>query len=266
MLSTNPLELDRISGRETMATVLANQVLGSPDYPTSDGKPLAETDWHRILMLALIETLNRWFADNPQVYVSGNLLLFYEKGNRRRHVSPDVFVVKGVPKGNRLNYLVWEERKAPDVVIELTSSSTRNEDIKTKFRLYQDILKVQEYFLFDPLEDFLDPSIQGYQLRRGKYQAIPAIRGRIPSKVLGLHLERDGSDLRLFNPVNGERLPTAPELVLKEQLARHQMEAAFHQTLAEQHRMEAARLQAEAESDRLRRELEELRRRLPQKD
>ena len=46
-------------------------------------------------------------------------------GNRRRRIAPDVFVVKGVPKGDRLNYLTWEEGKGPDVVIELTSRSTR---------------------------------------------------------------------------------------------------------------------------------------------
>src|ERR1700676_31204 len=63
---------------------------GRNDYPTSDGKPLAETDWHRDLMVLLIEML-RAFYQGQRVYVSGNLLVFYERGNRRRHVSPDVF-------------------------------------------------------------------------------------------------------------------------------------------------------------------------------
>ena len=87
------------------------------DYPTSDGKPMAETDQHRKLLNALVEALDEWFAADPAVYVSGNLLLFYEKGDKRRHVSPDVFVVSGVPKGIRPNYLVWQEKKTPDVVI-----------------------------------------------------------------------------------------------------------------------------------------------------
>src|SRR5438874_1585552 len=125
-------------------------------YPTSDGKPMAETDWHRDLMVMLIETLKAFYRDSPRTYVSGNLLIFYEQGNKRRHVSPDVFVVKGVPKHDRPNYLVWEEGKGPDLVIELTSSSTRREDVKKKFDLYQNTLKVKEYFLFDPLGDYLD--------------------------------------------------------------------------------------------------------------
>src|SRR5207249_7592991 len=119
----------------------------------------------RDLMVMLIETLKAFYRDSPRTYVSGNLLLFYEQGNKRRHVSPDVFVVKGVPKHDRPNYLVWEEGKGPDLVIELTSSSTRREDVKKKFLLYQDTLKVKEYFLFDPLEDYLDPSLRGYRLR-----------------------------------------------------------------------------------------------------
>ena len=63
------------------------------NYPTTDGKPMAETDIHRELMFALIHRLQYWFADVPKMYVSGNLLLFYVKGNKRKHVSPDVFVV-----------------------------------------------------------------------------------------------------------------------------------------------------------------------------
>ena len=74
------------------------------DYPTSDGKPMAETDWHRDLMMTLIQTLGTYYAADPMVYVSGNLLVFYEPGNRRKHLSPDVFVVKGVEKRQRPNY------------------------------------------------------------------------------------------------------------------------------------------------------------------
>ena len=77
-----------------MATVPLPGVPFRNGYPTSDGKPMAETDWHRDLMLALIQTLKAYHEAQRRVYVSGNLLLFYERGNRRRHLSPDVFVVK----------------------------------------------------------------------------------------------------------------------------------------------------------------------------
>src|SRR5258708_16415094 len=110
------------------------------DYRRSDGRRMAESDWHRKLMHDRIETLDERFAADPDVYVSGNLLIFYVPGDRLRHLSPDVFVVRGVPKRERPNYLTWEEGKGPDVVIELTSTSTRDEDVDDKFQLYQDNL------------------------------------------------------------------------------------------------------------------------------
>jgi Uma2 family endonuclease len=182
-------------------------------YPTSDGKPMAETDRHRDLMVDLIKVLQLFYALVPDVYVSGNLLLFYERGNKRRHVSPDVFVSRKVPKRERLNYLVWEEGKGPDLVIELTSSSTRHTDVSRKFRLYRDVLKVNEYFLFDPFGDYLDPQLQGYRLQRGKYVPIRPVAGRLPSKVLRLHFEAHGKDLRLFDPAAERWLPTPMEIV-----------------------------------------------------
>src|SRR5215208_946897 len=129
---------------------------------------MAETDLHRLLMIDLLQTLHDRFANDPKVYVSGNLLLFYEEGNKRKHVPPDVFVVFGVPKRERLNYRLWEEGRSPNVVIELTSSSTRREDTRQKVELYRDVLRVPEYFLFDPYGDYLDPRFQGFRLTAGE--------------------------------------------------------------------------------------------------
>src|SRR5262245_39344660 len=225
----------RMDSQRTRApsTVLDN------GYPTSDGRPMAETDLHRDLMVDLIETLKDWFAADPQTYVSGNILLFYEPGNKRRHVSPDVLVVRGVPKRQRDNYLAWEEGKAPDLVIEVTSKTTRTEDSRQKSELYRTVLRVPEYFLFDPRAEYLDPPFQGFRLRRGRYVAIKPVAGRLASEVIGLHLEKDGNQLRLWDPIAGRRVLTPGE-------ARADAEAG--------------RKQAEAEAARLRRELEELKR------
>jgi Uma2 family endonuclease len=236
-----------------MATVPTGRQPDKVEYPTSDGRPMAETDWHRDLMLALIQTLATYYADRPRVYVSGNILVFYEEGNPRRHLSPDVLVVKGVAKRSRPNYLIWQEGKAPQVVIELTSSSTRKEDTDHKFRLYQDTLRVKEYFLFDPLGDYLKPPLQGYRLYKGQYAAIRPADGRLPSNVLGLHLERHGQELRLYNPETGHWVPTAEERA---------REAAERAREADERAKEADERanQAEAEVERLRRALEALRR------
>jgi Uma2 family endonuclease len=229
---------------QTMATVRTKSAVPEIEYPTSDGRPMAETDIHREDMVDLIEVLKDWYTPNLDVYVSGNMLMYYVPGDKRRHVSPDVFVVHGIPKRPRDYYLVWEEGKSPDVVIELTSSSTRAEDTKKKFKLYQDVLKVSEYFLFDPKGDYLHPSLQGHRLTRGRYVPIRPVRDRLPSRVLELHLERSGEQLRLYDPIAEEWLKTP----------RERAEAAEAKLTQEQ----LARLEAEAEVARLRRKLQRL--------
>jgi Uma2 family endonuclease len=255
-----------------MSTVVTKTAGSNKGYPTSDGRPIAETGHHRILMNALIETLEAYYAADPMVYVSGNLLLCYEPGNRRRHISLDVFVVKDVPKHERLNYLVWEEGKGPDVAFELTSSSTRHEDQDTKYHLYQDVLRVKEYFLFDPFGDYMTPPLQGYRLRGGAYQSIRPLRGRLPSKVLGLHLERHGQDLRLYDPVAQQWLPTPRERIVagEEELERLRRQAAQDRVEIERLRGRVDELnstiagweQTARQVEQLRREMEELRGRL----
>jgi Uma2 family endonuclease len=229
------------------------------DYPTTDGRPMAETDWHRDLMMDLILTLQAFFAGDDQVYVSGNLLIFYVPGDRRRHLSPDVFVVKGVGKHQRSNYLIWKEGRGPDIVIEITSPTTREEDLDHKMTLYRDVLKVPEYFLFDPKLEYLDPPMQGFRLHDGKYLPIEPVNGRLPSEVLGLHLEQDRRTLRLYNPATGERLPTTAErLADYDDLVESEREARENAAASQQREHAMA-----AELDRLRRELEQAHRSPP---
>jgi Uma2 family endonuclease len=209
---------------------------------------MAETDLHYFLMRDSRDTLDARFADDPNVYVSGNLLMYYIPENKRRHVSPDVFVVKGVKKKLRENYLVWEEGKSPDAIIEITSSSTRKEDQTTKFKLYRDVLKVREYFLFDPRGDYLKPTLQGFRLSKGDYLPINPVANRLPSNVLSLHLERSGTDLRFFDPETGEWLPTLQEQAQRERAARLRAEAAVE-------RLEKGFQELRAELEALKRKL-----------
>ena len=241
-----------------MSTVPLPRRVREIRYPTTDGKPMAETDLHRRLMTELIASLQAFYAAEPMVYVSGNLLLFYEQGNRRRHLAPDVFVVRGVGKHERENYLMWEEGQPPRFVIELTSSSTRRNDTGRKFELYRDVLKVREYFMFDPYEDYLEPSMQGWRLRGGVYHPIRAVDGRLPSQTTGLHLERDGRELRLWNPATKERLLLP---VQAEQRSRLQAQARADQSQARADEAKARADEAEARAARAEAELRRLRER-----
>ena len=209
---------------------------------------MAETKFHFDDLVDSVQMLEDYYGGQPNVLVGGNLLLCYEEGDRRKHVAPDVFVALDVPKEPaRENYLVWKEGKAPDFIAEITSKSTRKEDQKKKLAIYRDILKVSEYFLFDPTEDYLDPPLQGFRLAGGDYVRIEPVEGRLPSAVLGLHLERDGTRLRLFDPAIGRWLPTRQEA---RDAAERRADAERRQAEAERQRADAERRQAEAERQR----------------
>ena len=223
-----------------------------PDYPTSDGRPMGETDLHRQVMIETIDGLIDYFA-GQRVYVTGDLLVYYERGNRRKHVSPDAMVVRGAEMRPRDYYLLWEEGLFPNAVVEITSKSTRREDQVKKMQLYRDVLKVREYFLFDPTSDYLNPRLQGHRLVNGEYVRIDMHDGRLTSVELGLELEAEGKNLRLRDPATGKWLPTRAEAREQADLAREQADLAREQA-------DEARARLEAENERLRHELEQLKR------
>ncbi len=179
-------------------------------YPESDGKPMAETDKHRDLMIDFIQMLKHHYRNENDVYVSGNLLMYYEEGNPRKSISPDVFVVFGVAKKQRNTYLTWEEAHTPDFVLEVASPSTFSRDMGRKKDLYASVLKVKEYYIYDPLGEIV-PSFIGYQLIDGVYQEINFVNERLSSAVLGLELGEHGNELRLYDPKTSQWLQTPPE-------------------------------------------------------
>ncbi len=175
------------------------------EYPTSDGQPMAETTLHRQVMVDLIEGLKNRYAKTPDVWVGGNLFLCYERGNPAARRAPDVLLAKGVAKYDRPNYLLWEE-VPPSLIIEVTSRKTRNEDLRDKKPIYEQI-GVEEYVLFDPYEEYLRPRLQGYRLHAGRYQPIlPEKDGSLFSRTTDLTFRSEGTRLRMVKTTTGEPL------------------------------------------------------------
>ena len=116
-------------------------------------------------------------------------------------------MVRGVPKKRRRTYLLWRERRAPSIVIEVTSESTRGEDLGKKKDCYER-LGVEEYFLFDPAAEYLRPRLQGFRLAGGRYQRIAegADGWLASSRTTDLSLWSEGTNLRLVDVATGERL------------------------------------------------------------
>ena len=218
--------------------------------PESDGKPMAETDKHRRVMMSLIQTLEHHFRDAPDVYVSGNLLIYYGTPENRRAIAPDVFVIFGVGKKERRTYAVWEEGATPDFIIEVASLGTYRQDFTEKKTTYASILGVKEYYIYVPYESAKLPFV-GYRLVNGEYAEMAFVNGRLHSEVLGLELGEHEGELRLYNPSLGAWVEppavrfNAAELALqRERQARIAAEERAQRELAQER---DAREKAEAE-------------------
>ena len=185
-------------------------------YPSSDGKPMAENDAQRSAIMYGIGALMRHFRDRRDVYVSGDLLLYYEEGNPRVSIAPDVFVVFGVEKRERPNYKLWKEGQAPAFVLEVASPSTWRDDVGRKRSVYAR-LGVREYWQYDPLGEHLPARLQGERLTPSGYVRQPVATGldgtlTLRSETLGLELRAaPGREMRFRDPVAGVDLHSHDE-------------------------------------------------------
>ena len=223
-------------------------------YPESDGKPMAETDQHRRLIMDFILMLEDHFKDVNDVYVSGDLLMYYEEGNIYKSVAPDVFVVFGVSKKDRRTYRTWEEGRTPDFVLEAASPSTYHRDITDKKELYASILGVREYYIYDPYAE-VTPHFQGYRLVEGVYEAIELVDGRLPSVVLGLELGEHDGTLGLYDASQSEWIPPPKARAEQAETRAAQEEQARQQAETRAAQEEQARQQAETRAENAEAEL-----------
>ena len=214
-------------------------------YPESDGKPMAETDMHAVAIIDLRHRFDNFFANNPDTYVSGTLMMYDVEGPGRTAVSPDILVSFGIGKKLRRTYKVWEEGKPPDFVMEFSSKGTFQNDLGHKKALYAS-MGIPEYFLCDIDRRYLPTPLMGFRLKGETYERIPEnADGSISSVTLGVsfHLLDDG--LAVYDAAMGQWLQTPAEAAEQ----RAEQEAA-------------ARAEAEAETSRLREEIERLKARL----
>jgi Uma2 family endonuclease len=223
-------------------------------YPESDGLPMGETELHRDEIIYLIEAFQEHFQSDGNVYVGGNLFLYYRRGDPRDVICPDVMVVQGVPKlPMRRIYKLWEEGEAPCLAVEVRSDSTQGNDFNSKKALYES-LGIEEYFLYDPLA-LRKPKIQGFRLADdGRYQPVaPEPDGSLVSRTTGVTLRLEGQRIRMLETATGQPLLRTTEksaaLAEARQAAAREREAAT--------REKEARLALEDEIARLRRELEQ---------
>ena len=159
------------------------------DLPCSDGDKM-ETFRHKLQMDILIETLQPWLRARSDGFVGGDMFVYYslEQVKNKDFKGPDFYAAIGVPKGERLSWVCWEEGKSPDVVIELLSPSTAKYDKTKKKDIYQDSMKVNEYYWYNPFDS---NDFKGFQMQSSQYQELqPNAQGNLTSHALGLQLVR----------------------------------------------------------------------------
>jgi len=206
-------------------------LLTEDDLPSEDGVPM-ETDRHLKQMFLLLEVLELHWAERENWYAGGNMFLYFSPRQIKTEYfrGPDFFAVLGVERRQRKSYVVWQEGKIPDVIIELLSDSTREFDKTEKKRIYQDELRVPEYFWFDPHTH----EWAGFELRDWHYEPIePDEKGRLISKRLGLALapregwfQNYGGTWLRWETLDGELLPSGEEMA---HAAQREAEAARHE-------------------------------------
>ncbi len=236
------------------------------DYPDSDGLPMAENESQFWPILYVGSALDRYYQAREDVYVVGNLLLYYQEGDRSKSVSPDLMVVLGASKHIRSSYRLWEEPKAPDFVLEIASESTHRIDRGVKRDLYAG-MGVLEYWQYDPTGSYLEPPLLGFRLVEGRYVPVSATTlegGTLTagSEVLGLELHLTlGAPVRealhFYDPVRGEYLRTYRE----EAQARREAEGRLEQTEGQLRQTQDRLREEQTARQALETELRELRQR-----
>ncbi len=203
-----------------------------------------------------------WVAQGPRPGTRGlrrpDLLIAFD-------VDPAAYDATG-------GYLISEQGKPPDFVLEVASESTARVDVGEK-RVEYAALGIPEYWRFDETGEFHRTRLAGDRLVDGQYEPIPieelpdgSLQGYSAALNLYLRWERVPGDeergqLGWYDPETGQHIPTIRDK--QEALLQAEARADTAEARAEQER--TARLRAEARSEQAEarvRALEEENRRL----
>jgi Uma2 family endonuclease len=211
------------------------QLLTPVSYPDSDGQSMSDNTKQFRWIVTIKENLDAMFAEDPNVFVAGDLLWYPVEGNNTIRRAPDTLVAFGRPKGDRGSYIQWQEGGiAPQVVFEILSPSNRPGEMIAKFQFY-DRYGVDEYYLYDP--DKID--LTGWERQNGVLQEIPSMQGWV-SPLLGIRYQI-AAELEIYLP-NGQPFLSFQEIAAKAKLAEENAKLAQQRAELEQQRA--------AESDR----------------
>ncbi|MGL6139560.1 MAG: Uma2 family endonuclease [Planktothrix sp.] len=173
------------------------QSLPSSDiiYPESDGKPMADNTKQFRWIVIIKQNLDQLYANDPNVFVAGDLFWYPVEGRNTIVQAPDVMIALGRPKGDRPSYKQWQEDGvSPQVVFEILSPCNSQTDMEKKL-LFYDRYGVEEYYIYDPDRN----QLKGWLRREMGLDVIEEINGWV-SPSLGICYELSGEELQIYRP------------------------------------------------------------------
>ncbi|MEA5485352.1 MULTISPECIES: Uma2 family endonuclease [Pseudanabaena] len=179
-----------------MVSQLSQKQLAQPEitYPESDGKPMADNTKQFRWILTIQQNIDWLYANDPQVFVAGDLLWYPVEGQTQIAAAPDTMVVFGRPKGDRGSYKQWEEANiAPQVVFEILSPSNKSVEMAKKLIFY-DRYGVEEYYIYNPTNNNLEVLIRN----AGSLDTIPESHDWV-SPRLGIRFNLT-DELQIYRP------------------------------------------------------------------
>jgi Uma2 family endonuclease len=224
--------------------------------PEEPGLP---DEFHALQPQLLRETFRPPTYAPNEVFIGTDLNLYYDVHHTQWYKRPDWFAVVGVSRlyeqrDLRLSYVVWQEGVNPLVVVELLSPGTEKEDLgqslrsveqpPTKWQVYEQILRIPYYLVFDRYTD----TLKAFILQADRYDEQTLVDSRLwmPTLELGLGLWQGTYEeisrlwLRWYD-VEGNWVPTEAERE-RQQVERERQRAERERQRADRERQRAERL------------------------
>ncbi|MCC5637761.1 Uma2 family endonuclease [Nostoc sp. CHAB 5844] len=223
-----------------MVTQLPSSTKKSIIYPETDGQPIAENTKQFELIVLIKKNLDLLFANEPNVFVAGDLFWYPVEDDNMTRRAPDVMVAFGRSKGDRGSYLQWQEDNIPpQVVFEILSPSNTAKEMIVKYKFY-DRYGVEEYYIYDPQTT----ELSGWLRSENELAEIPQMINWV-SPRLGIRFELSDGELQIYRP-DGQKFLTYLELAQQREQA--QIAAEQERQRAEQERQRAEQAETQLES------------------
>jgi Uma2 family endonuclease len=217
-----------------VANLSPMEALAPVIYPESDGQPMSDNTKQFRWIVTIKENLELLFANDPDVFVAGDLLWYPVEGSNTIRQAPDVLVAIGRPKGDRGSYQQWQEAGIPpQVVFEILSPSNRLGEMSRKQAFYEQH-GVEEYYVYDP--DRVDFTVW---LRQDDRLQVVDLAETWTSPRLGISFALQPQDLIIYRPDGQQFLGFVDLDRLRQQAEQGRQQAEQERQQAEQERQQA---------------------------